>query len=148
VEASSAGGWKRRTTIHTGHSGVTAFSFNRSFPIAGSTAGNYRKVFGILKTDELGKPFQVFDVNPQIVIGNIQGPKFTLDGRAVVYAISGEKNQYNLWLQPLDGKPGRQPTHFPSDQIYGFGWSPDGKKLLVGRGHQESDVVLLRDTSK
>ena len=116
--------------------------------IAGSTAGNYRKVFGILKTDELGKPFQVFDVNPQIVIGNIQGPKFTLDGRAVVYAISGEKNQYNLWLQPLDGKPGRQPTHFPSDQIYGFGWSPDGKKLFVARGHTESDVILLRDTSK
>jgi hypothetical protein len=30
--------------------------------------------------------------------------------------------------------------------FYGFGWSPDGKKLLVSRGHIESDVVLLRDT--
>jgi hypothetical protein len=26
--------------------------------------------------------------------------------------------------------------------------SPDGKKLFVARGHRESDVVLLRDTSK
>ena len=116
--------------------------------IAGSTAGNYRKAFGILKTDAFGKPFQVFDTDQQIVIGNIQGPKFTPDGRAVVYAVSGEKNQYNLWLQPLDGKPGRQLTHFSSQRIYGFDWSPDGKKLLVARGHRESDVVLLRDTSK
>jgi hypothetical protein len=54
----------------------------------------------------------------------------------------------NLWLQPLNGKPGRQITQFQSDQIPGFGWSPDGKKLLIGRGHTESDVVLLRDTSK
>ena len=115
--------------------------------IAGSTAGSYRKSFGILKTDTLGKPFQVFDTDRQIVM-NVQGPKFTPDGRAVVYAVSGEKNQCNLWLQPLDGKAGRQLTHFSSDQIYGFGWSPDGKKLLVARGHRESDVVLLRDTSK
>jgi serine/threonine protein kinase/Tol biopolymer transport system component len=116
--------------------------------IAGSTAGNYRKVFGILKTDALGRPFQVFDTDQQIVLGNILAPKFIPDGGAVVYAVSGEKNQYNLWLQPLDGKPGRQLTHFSSDQIYGFGWSPDGKKLFVARGHTESDVILLRDTSK
>jgi hypothetical protein len=62
--------------------------------------------------------------------------------------IRGDKNEENLWLQPLDGKPGRQITHFPSEQIYGFGWSPDTKKFLVARGHIESDVVLLRDTSK
>jgi hypothetical protein len=116
--------------------------------IAGSTAGSYRKAFGILKTDTPGKPFQVFDTDQQIVLGNFQEPKFTPDGHAVVYAVSGEKNQDNLWLQPLDGKPGRQLTHFSSDRIYGFGWSPDGKKLLVARGHRESDVVLLRDTSK
>jgi len=35
-----------------------------------------------------------------------------------------------------------------SEQIPGFFWSPDGKKLLVARWHEESDVVLLRDTSK
>lgn len=48
----------------------------------------------------------------------------------------------------LTGSIGRQITHFSSEQIYGFGWSPDGKKLLVARGHTESDVILLRDTSK
>jgi len=51
-------------------------------------------------------------------------------------------------LQPLDGKPGRQLTQFHSDSIFGFAWSPDRKKLLIPRGHVESDVILLRDTSK
>jgi len=32
VEACSARGWKRRTTIHTGHYGITAFSYNREAP--------------------------------------------------------------------------------------------------------------------
>ncbi len=73
--------------------------------------------------------------------------KLTPDGHALLYMIRGEKNEENLWLQPLDGKPGRQITHFPPEQIYGFSWSPDAKKFLVARGHIESDVVLLRDTS-
>jgi hypothetical protein len=62
--------------------------------------------------------------------------------------ISSENNVGNLLLQPLNGKPGRQITQFSSEQILGFGWSLDGKKLGVGRGHVESDVVMLRDTSK
>jgi len=81
-------------------------------------------------------------------MGYLRAPRFTPDGNAVVYAISGAKNEYNLWLHPLDSKLGRQITNFSSEQIYGFGWSPDGKKLFVARGHTESDVILLRDTSK
>jgi serine/threonine protein kinase len=108
----------------------------------------YLKKIGILKTSSLDLPMQVIDADLRIVVGGIRSPQFTPDGLALVYPIRGEKNEYNLWLQPLDGKPGRQLTHFTSDQIFGYGWSPDGKKLLVGRGHTESDVVLLRDTSK
>jgi Tol biopolymer transport system component len=73
--------------------------------------------------------------------------QFAPDGKAVVYVIRGENNG-NLWLQPLDGKPGRQITQFSSEQIYRLGWSPDGKRLRVGRGHFESEVVLLRETTK
>ena len=90
----------------------------------------------------------MFDLNPKGVIGEPRAPQFTPDGNAVVYAIIWAKNEYNLWLHPLDSKLGRQITHFSSEQIYLFGWSPDGKKLLVARGHTESDVILLRDTSK
>ena len=74
--------------------------------------------------------------------------QFTPDGKALVYAIRAENNVDNLWLQPLDGKPGRPMTFFKSDQIHKFSWSPDGTELLVGRGHIESDIVLLRDVAK
>jgi len=54
----------------------------------------------------------------------------------------------NLWTQPLDGSPGRRITAFSSEQISNFGWSPDGKTLAVVRGHADSDVVLIHDTSQ
>jgi serine/threonine protein kinase len=110
-----------------------------------SATSTYKNKLGVIKTNSLGAPAQILDADSRIVFG-LRSPLFTPDGLGLVYPIRGEKNEYNLWLQPLDGKPGRQITHFPSEQIYGFGWSPDGKKLLVGRGHIESDVVLLRDT--
>jgi Tol biopolymer transport system component len=109
-------------------------------------ASPYKRKLGLFKTTSLGAPAQILDADSRIVIISTGSPHFTPDGLGLVYPILGEKNEHNLWLQPLDGKPGRQITHFTSEQIYGFGWSPDGKKLLVGRGHIESDVVLLRDT--
>ena len=71
-------------------------------------------------------------------------PRFTPDGRAVVYPI--QSNQVdNLWLQPLDRTAGRQITNFKSDTIQVFEYSPDGKQLGMLRSHVESDVVILRD---
>jgi Tol biopolymer transport system component len=74
-----------------------------------------------------------------------QSPKFTPDGKALVYVIH-EKGTDNLWRQPLDGSPGRQITSFHGDTIQYFLFSPDGKTLGVMRTHRESDVVLLHDT--
>ncbi len=70
---------------------------------------------------------------------------FTPDGKAVVYPIN-ENGASNLWVQPLDGSPGKQITNFPADLLQFFSFSPDGKTLAVMRRHEESDVVLLRDT--
>jgi serine/threonine protein kinase/Tol biopolymer transport system component len=72
---------------------------------------------------------------------------FAPDPKAVVYLVR-EKNIDNLWEQPLDGSPARQLTHFTSEQIARFRFSPDGTKLAIERGHLESDAVLLRDTGK
>jgi eukaryotic-like serine/threonine-protein kinase len=69
---------------------------------------------------------------------------FTPDGKAVAYAIS-DKGVVNIWVQPLDGSPGRQITNFTADRIVAFRWSPDGKTLAVARMHDVSDVVLLRE---
>jgi Tol biopolymer transport system component len=68
-------------------------------------------------------------------------------GKAIVYLVR-EKGVDNLWVQPLDGSARRQLTHFTSERISGFGYSKDGMRLAVGRGHADSDAVLLRSVSR
>jgi eukaryotic-like serine/threonine-protein kinase len=72
---------------------------------------------------------------------------FAPDPKAVVYLVR-EKGVDNLWEQPLDSSSPRQLTHFTSEQIARFRFSPDGTKVAIERGHVESDAVLLRDTSR
>jgi eukaryotic-like serine/threonine-protein kinase len=72
-------------------------------------------------------------------------PRFTRDGKAVAYPIR-DQDAGNLWLQPLDGSPGKQLTNFKAEQIVEFHWSFDGSKLALLRGHTDSDVVLLEDS--
>src|SRR5271157_395702 len=83
---------------------------------------------------------QFLDPDPRIGSGLL----FTPDGKAVVYTIY-EPGTMNLWLQPLDGSPGRQITNFTTDAIQAAQFSPDGKTLGVMLTHFESDVVLLHD---
>jgi eukaryotic-like serine/threonine-protein kinase len=71
--------------------------------------------------------------------------RFTHDGKAVVYPVR-DQGIDNLWLQPLDGSPGKQLTNFKSEQITDFHWSFDGSKLGLIRGHTDSDVVLLEES--
>jgi eukaryotic-like serine/threonine-protein kinase len=70
--------------------------------------------------------------------------RFTRDGKGVVYVIR-ENGIDNLWQQPLDGSAGKQLTSFKSEHIFDFHWSPDGSKLALVRGHDDSDVVLMRN---
>ena len=71
--------------------------------------------------------------------------QFTADGKAIAYPIT-DNGVDKAWIQPLDGTPGRQITHFTSEQIASFHWSPDGKNLGALRGHTDSDVILLQET--
>ena len=68
-------------------------------------------------------------------------------GKALVYAIN-ENGVDNLWVEPLDGSPGHPLTHFTSELITDFHWSPDGKTLAIIREHDDADVVLLREGSQ
>jgi Tol biopolymer transport system component len=72
---------------------------------------------------------------------------FMPSGKAILYSVR-EKGVDNLWVQPLDGSARRQLTHFTSERISGFGYSKDGMRLAVGRGHADSDAVLLRSVSR
>jgi len=84
---------------------------------------------------------RLLQANPRIS----KGVQFTADGKAVAYPVA-ENGVDNVWIQPIDGTPGRQLTHFNSEQIYSFHWSPDGKNLGILRGHTDSDVVLLQES--
>ena len=65
-------------------------------------------------------------------------------GKAAVYPIN-ENGVDNLWVEPLDGSPGHLLTHFPSETISDFHWSPDGKTIAIIREHDDADVVLLKE---
>ena len=94
----------------------------------------------LLDLDKLNSP-RLLDANPQISLG----VNFTADGKAVAYPV-GENGVDNIWVQPIDGSPGRQITHFNSERILSFHWSPDGKNVGILRGHRDADVVLLQES--
>ena len=73
--------------------------------------------------------------------------RFTPDGKAVVYPFR-DQDVDNLWLQPLNGSPGKQITNFKSEHISDFHWSFDGSKLGMVRGHYDFDVVLLQESKQ
>ena len=83
----------------------------------------------------------LMDVNLRIS----SGAQFTTDGKALAYCVR-ENGVDNIWIQPIDGSPGRQITKFDAEQILSFHWSPDGKSLGILRGHTDSDVVLLQES--
>jgi Tol biopolymer transport system component len=49
----------------------------------------------------------------------------------------------NLWNQSLDGKPPTQVTDYNEGYIYAFDWSPDGKRLICGRGNTSNTAMLF-----
>ena len=66
------------------------------------------------------------------------------DGDAV--AVSRiDKGVENLWRYPLDGGDPEQLTFFEDQEIWSAVWLPDGKTIILSRGTESSDVVLLTD---
>jgi eukaryotic-like serine/threonine-protein kinase len=74
----------------------------------------------------------------------LPGLVFLPSGKAVAYIVR-EKGVDNLWVQPLDGTPRRQLTHFTAERIADYAFSKDGTELGIRRGHSESDAVLLHN---
>jgi serine/threonine protein kinase/Tol biopolymer transport system component len=77
----------------------------------------------------------------------LPGLVFLPSGKAVAYIVR-EKGVDNLWVQPLDGTPRRQLTHFAVERIASYAFSKDGTQLGIRRGHLESDAVLLRNVPR
>jgi len=95
---------------------------------------------------EGGAPVKLFSL-PRTMLAMV-GLRWTPDGSAVVY-VNNERDVSNLWGQPIDGKPPKQLTGFDSFEIFRFAWSPNGKQVLLERGSNFRDVVLItREVSK
>ncbi|MBI4748243.1 MAG: protein kinase [Acidobacteria bacterium] len=68
---------------------------------------------------------------------------FTPDGRSLAF-LDNRDDGGNVWVLPLDGMSKARPlTHFQTEKIFFFDWSSDGKNLILLRGTQMNNVVLL-----
>jgi eukaryotic-like serine/threonine-protein kinase len=78
-------------------------------------------------------------------IADIRGsrPRWTPDGKGIVY-VAGPAG-WDLWVQPIDGSPPRQLTHFTDRRAIGhYAFSHDGQRLAISRATFSSDIVLFR----
>ena len=118
--------------------------------IVTSHAGDTKEKLGLLSLD-FSQPIRLLDFERpraeyDLMFGD--GPiVFTRDGTGIIYPVRDGQTD-NLWLQHLDGTPGKQLTDFKSEFIRDFDYSYDGKQLAIIRGHREADVVLIRETEK
>jgi eukaryotic-like serine/threonine-protein kinase len=117
-----------------------AFLSTVELPGAGLT--NVQKIVLVPLDAGANPPIRTLDPHPHTA----DGPRFTPDGKAVVYPIR-EAGVDNLWEQPLDGSPGRQISSFTTERINAWHFSPDGKSIGMIRAHVESDAVLLHDNA-
>ena len=67
------------------------------------------------------------------------------DGKSIAY-VDTRNGVSNIWVMPLATLKPSQLTHFDSELIANFAWSKDGKNLVLARGEQTNDIVLLNDT--
>jgi len=70
--------------------------------------------------------------------------RWTPDGKGLLNNC-GFGDRKNMWLQPIDGSPPRQITHFDDQLVLGFDVVPGGKELAVVRGVLSRDAVLIKN---
>jgi Tol biopolymer transport system component len=135
-----SGGPQRVVAAFAEFVGLFDISADRKSILIGTYDFTARKPDVSLVDFDSGKVLRIFQYDPRHV-GRLH---FTPDRKGFVYPIR-DKSVDNLWLQPLDGGPGRQLTHFTSRKIYAYQWSMDGQQLALVRGDSPSDLVLVRD---
>jgi Tol biopolymer transport system component len=84
-----------------------------------------------------GEPVFRFDVPP-----GASGFQWAPEGNALNYILT-RGGVSNLWRQPLVGGPPKQITNFNSELIFSFDWSRDGKQLVLARGTNSRDVIMI-----
>jgi len=64
------------------------------------------------------------------------------DGKGIQYTLI-RNGATNLWELPLAGGDPHQVTKFTAGRIFDYSWSRDGKQLLLTRGNDNHDVILI-----
>ena len=90
---------------------------------------------GVLPSDGNGEP-KLFDLPMRRPIIQWSADSSTFDYSA------GAFNSSILFRQPFAGGESQKLLDFP-DRIFNFAWSPDGKNLVVARGTQQGDAILI-----
>lgn len=89
---------------------------------------------------EGGKPIQNFRV--PIGTNANRGPVWTPDEKGITVVVSsGEK--WNLWLQPVDGSPGKPMTDFDVPGIARRAYSHDGKRIAIVRAEGFGNAIMI-----
>ncbi|MGH9767697.1 MAG: winged helix-turn-helix domain-containing protein [Blastocatellia bacterium] len=90
---------------------------------------------GVLPTDGAAEP-KLFDLPMRRPI-----TQWSADSAAFDYA-AGTFNSSSLWRQPVSGGEPQKLCDFP-DRIFNLAWSRDRKNLVVSRGKQQGDAILI-----
>jgi serine/threonine protein kinase len=130
--------------------GGTPVKLDMPFGLAGETSDGKLVLYGTQKVEgtSLLSKLVVAPATGGAPLYNFDAPygmksaKFTPDGKAIAFLLTRNRAT-NIWEQPLTGGPPVQLTQFPSDDMFAFGWSHDGKHLAFSRGRRKTDVVMM-----
>jgi len=109
---------------------------NGEFVACGRRIGGQPSV--VVISASTGEQLKQFPV-PQTFNFDLGGIRWTPDGRFICY----RDWTYGLWQQSVDGGEPQRIENLPKEKIYQYVWSRDGKRLVLTRGREMRDVVLL-----
>ena len=90
-----------------------------------------------------GEPVATFAL-PPTVDPEWPGLRWTPDGLGLTYVVT-EQGVSNVWRQAMSGGDPKPLTDFKENRIYFFDWSKNERKLVLVRGNDTRDLILVRD---
>jgi Tol biopolymer transport system component len=90
-----------------------------------------------------GPPVASFTL-PRTVDPEWPGVRWTPDGSGITYVVT-ENGVSNVWRQALSGGDAKPLTDFKENVIFFFDWSRNERKLVLVRGNDTRDLILVRD---
>jgi Tol biopolymer transport system component len=81
---------------------------------------------------------------PATVEGEWPGLRWTPDGTGLTY-VATVQGVSNVWRQPLAGGEAKPLTDFKENRIFFFDWSRSERKLVLVRGSDTRDLILVRE---